>query len=73
MISLVKYLVYIMSFFIPTVGVIAFWVFLGRVKEPNPIAKWSFPATFIGSVVWVIVSAVGITTHRIFWQSMGRW
>ncbi len=71
--SWVKYLVYIMSFFIPPVGVITFWVLLGRGEEPQNIAKWSFLAAFIGFIVWIIIAAVGGTMHRIFWPGMGRW
>jgi hypothetical protein len=69
----VKYLVYIMSFFIPPVGVITFWVSLGRSVELQEIGKWSFLAAFVGFVVWVIVAAVGGTTHRMFWHGMGAW
>jgi hypothetical protein len=71
--SWVKYLVYIMSFIIPPVGVITFWVFGGRGEVPNEMAKWSFLAAFIGCVVWTILAAVGVTTHRMFWSGMGRW
>ena len=69
----VKYLVYIMSFLIPPVGVITFWVSLGRGEELADIAKWSFLAAFVGFIVWVIVAAVGGTMHQMFWHGMGRW
>jgi len=71
--SWVKYLVYIISFLIPPVGVITFWVFLGRDIEPKDMAKWSFLAAFIGFVVWIIVAAVGGTMHETLWNGMGRW
>jgi uncharacterized membrane protein len=71
--SWVKYLVYILSFLIPPVGIITFWVLLGREDELTDIAKWSFLAAFIGFVVWVIVAVAGGTTHQMFWSGMGRW
>ena len=73
MLGWVKYLVYIMSFLIPPVGVITFWVFLGRGEELEDVAKWSFLAAFIGFVVWCIIAAVGGTMPRMFWPGMGRW
>ncbi len=73
MLGWVKYLVYIMSFVIPPVGVITFWVFLGRGEELEDVAKWSFLAAFIGFVVWCIIAAVGGTMHQMFWPGMGRW
>jgi hypothetical protein len=71
--SWVKYLVYILSFFFPPVGVITLWVLLGRGEELTEIAKWSFLAAFIGIIVWVIVSVVIGTNYRMFWSGMGRW
>jgi len=71
--SWVKYLVYIISFLIPPVGVITFWVFAGRDGEPNEMAKWSFLAAFIGVVAWSIVAAVVGITHHMFCSGMGRW
>jgi threonine/homoserine/homoserine lactone efflux protein len=71
--SWVKYLVYILSFFIPPVGVITFWVANGRGRELQDTAKWSFLAAFIGFVVWVILAVLGVTMHRMFWYPMGRW
>ncbi len=74
MIGWVKWLVYIISFFIPPVGLITFWVFLGRVdEETKTMAKWSLVAAFIGCVVWVILSAVGVTMHQMLWRGLGRW
>ena len=63
----VKYLVYIMSFFIPPVGVITFWVSLGRGEELNDIAKWSFFAAFVGLIVWCIIATV-TGMHTMFWR-----
>lgn len=71
--SWVKYLVYILSFFFPPVGVITFWVLLGREEELTEIAKWSFLAAFIGIVVWIIAIVVGGTNYPMFWSGMGRW
>lgn len=69
----VKYLLYVMSFLIPPVGVITFWVFSGRDGEYKDIAKWSFFGAFVGFVVWVIVAAVGGSMHQMFWHGTGRW
>jgi hypothetical protein len=71
--SWVKYLVYIISFLIPPVGVITFWVFTGRGGEPNEMAKWSFLAAFIGVVAWSIVAAFVGITHHLCWSGMGKW
>ncbi len=65
MLSWIKYLVYVLSFFIPPVGVITFWVFAGRQDELKEIAKWSFLAAFVGVIAWVIVGAV-TGYHRMF-------
>ncbi len=73
MLGWVQYLLYVMSFLFPPVGVITFWVLFGRDVEPKDIAKWSFLAAFIGFVVWCIVAAVGGTTRRMFWPGMGMW
>ncbi len=70
--SWVKYLVYIMSFLIPPVGVVTFWVFGERDEEPTEIARWSFLAAFIGMVAWAIVFGVGASMERMFWH-WGRW
>jgi hypothetical protein len=69
----VKYLLYIMSFFIPPVGVITFWVLMGREEELTTIAKWAFLSAFIGFVVWIIVAIIGGTTYQMFWPGLGRW
>jgi hypothetical protein len=71
--SWVKYLVYILSFFFPPVGIITLWVLLGREEELTEIAKWSFLAAFIGIIVWVIVAVVFGTNYRMLWSGMGRW
>jgi hypothetical protein len=71
--SWLKYLVYIMSFLSPPVGVITFWVFSGRGEELDDVAKWSFLAAFIGFVAWCIVAAVGGSMYQTFWRGMGRW
>ncbi len=68
----IKYLVYIMSLFIPPVGVITFWVFLRGDDESKELAKWSFLAAFVGFVVWCIIAAVG-GMNRMFWPGRGRW
>jgi hypothetical protein len=73
MLGWVKYLVYIMSFFIPPLGVITFWVFLGRGEELEGVAKWSFLAAFIGVAMCFIVAVVLGATHRMYWPGMGRW
>ncbi len=73
MIGWIQYLVYIMSFVIPPVGVVTFWVFTGRNDELQMIGKWAFVAAFVGMVVWCIVAAVGGTMFRTFWGPMGRW
>ncbi|OGO21228.1 MAG: hypothetical protein A2144_06565 [Chloroflexi bacterium RBG_16_50_9] len=73
MIGWVKYLVYIMSFFIPPVGVITFWIFSGRDEESRDVAKWSFLAAFIGLVVCAIIILTFGATHRAFWPGMDRW
>lgn len=69
----VKYLLYIMSFLIPPVGVISFWVLFRGDPEYKMLAKWSFFAAFVGFVVWVIVAAVGGTAHHMFWNCFGRY
>ncbi len=71
--SWVKYLLYILSFFFPPVGIITLWVLLGRDGELTEIAKWSFLAAFIGIIVWVIVTVVVGTNYRMLWSGMGRW
>ena len=71
MLGWVKYLVYILSFFFPPMGIITFWVSLGRGDELEDVARWSFLAAFIGIVVCVIVISIIGGTHRMYWP--GRW
>ena len=74
MVGWVKYLVYIMSFFIPPVGIITFWIFTGRIEEElRNIARWAFLAAFIGIVVCVIAAIVLWITHPTYWRGMGGW
>jgi hypothetical protein len=73
MLGWVKYLVYIMSFFIPPVGVVTFWVFLGRGEELGDAGKWSFVFAFAGAVVCLIVAIALGATNRMYWPGMGRW
>jgi len=67
----VKWLVYIVSFFIPPFGFVTFWVFSGRQNELEDVAKWSMTAAFIGVVVYVILAALGVTLFGYVWQGMG--
>ena len=69
----INYLVYIMSFFCPPVGVITFWVFGGKGEELEDVAKWSFLAAFIGIVVCFIIAIVLGVTRRMYWPGMSRW
>ena len=58
----IQWLVYILSFFIPPLGFITFWVFLGRQEEElKRVARWSMVASFIGAIVWIILVATGVT------------
>ena len=58
----VQWLVYILSFFIPPVGFITFWVFAGKQEEElKRVAQWSLIASFIGVVVYLILAAAGIS------------
>ncbi len=57
-----QWLVYILSFLIPPFGFITFWAFSWKPEEElKCIAKGSLVASFIGVVVWLILTAVGIT------------
>ncbi len=73
MLGWVKWLIYVLSFFIPPVGVITLWVFAGRGDELTMIGKWSLVAAVAGCVLWIILTATGITMHRMFWGGLGRW
>ena len=67
----VKWLAYIVSFFIPVFGFVTFWVFSGRHNELEDVAKWSMTAAFIGAVVYIILAALGVTLFGCTWQGMG--
>jgi len=67
----VKWLVYIVSFFIPPFGFVTFWVFSGRQNELEHVAKWSMAAAFIGVVVYIILAALGVTLFGDLRQGMG--
>lgn len=54
----IQYLLYIMSFIVPPVGVVSLWVFLGREDEISKIGKWAFFAAFLGFIGWIIFAAV---------------
>ena len=66
----VKWLVYIVSFFVPPFGFVTFWVFSGRQNELEDVAKWSMAAAFIGVVVYIILAALGVTLFGDLWQGM---
>ena len=65
--GLAKWLVYILSFFVPIFGFVTFWVFAGRGDELNSVARNSFIASFIGVVLLIILAAVGLTMFEIPW------
>ena len=68
----VKWLAYIVFFFIPVFGFVTFWVFSGRHNELEDVAKWSMTAAFIGAVVYIILAALGVTLFGYtWWQGMG--
>jgi hypothetical protein len=68
----VKWLVYIVSFFIPPFGFITFWVFSGRQSEIEDVGKCSMIAAFIGAIVYIILAALGVTLFGYtWWQGMG--
>ncbi|MFC2044871.1 hypothetical protein ACFLT8_06775 [Chloroflexota bacterium] len=60
-----KWLVHILSFFIPIFGFVTFWVLAGRGDELNDIARNSLIASFIGVILLVILAAVGFTMFEI--------
>ena len=68
----VKWLVYILSFFIPVFGFITFWVLAGKDGELNEVARISLIVSFIGVVVLVILAAVGVTMFDIPWGIVGK-
>ena len=65
----VKWLVYILSFFLPIFGFVTFWVFAGREGDLGDVARNSMLASFIGVVLLVILGAIGITIFEIPWGS----
>jgi len=69
----VKWLVYIVSFFIPVFGFVTFWVFSGRQNELGDVGKCSMVAAFIGAVIYVILAVLGVTAFGDLWQGMGGW
>jgi len=66
----VKWLVYIVSFFMPVFGFITFWVFSGRQNELEDVGKCSMIAAFIGAVVYIVLAALSITMFGDLWQGM---
>ncbi|MFC1977259.1 hypothetical protein ACFLWS_03215 [Chloroflexota bacterium] len=64
-----KWLVYILSFFLPAFGFVTFWVFAGREDELGDVARNSMLASFIGVVLLVTLAAVGVTMFEIPWRS----
>ena len=61
----VRWMVYILSFFIPIFGWITFWVFSGRDARLQIIARGAMIASFIGIILLIILTAVGITMFSI--------
>ena len=58
----IRWLVSILSFFIPPLGFITFWVFAGKQEEElKRIARWSLVASFIGAIIWIILVAVDVS------------
>jgi hypothetical protein len=68
----VRWLVYIVSFFIPVFGWVTFWVFSGREPELKVIARGSMIASFVGTVLLIILAAVGLTMFPIPLRLPGR-
>ena len=69
----VKYLVYIVSFFIPPFGFISFWVFSGREDELKEVAKVAMAVAFFGTLVYVILTALDVTVFGGLFQGMRWW
>ncbi len=67
----VKWLVYILSFFIPLFGFVTFWVFSGGGNEQKSLGKAAMIASFCGVVLYIILAALGVTVLRFLWQGMG--
>ena len=66
----VKYLVYIVSFFIPPFGFITFWVFSGRDDEMQEVAKVAMAVAFFGALVYIILATLGATVFADLFQGM---
>ncbi|MBA7706300.1 hypothetical protein ES703_115152 [subsurface metagenome] len=65
----IQWLVYILSFLIPPLGFITFWVFAGKQEgELKRVAQWSLTASFIGVVVYLILASAGIS---LGWVGIG--
>jgi len=65
--SWVKWLVYILSFFLPVFGFVTFWVFAGREGELGEVARHSMLASFIGVILLVILGIIGVSMFDIPW------
>ena len=63
----VRWLVYIVAFFIPVFGWVTFWVFSGREPELKVIARGSMIASFVGVILWIILAALCVTVFEIPW------
>ena len=64
----VLWLVYILSFFLPIYGFVTFWVFAGRDSELKTIARNSLIASFAGTILLIILTAVGTTLFDVSWK-----
>jgi len=68
----VPWLVYILSFFLPIFGFVTFWVFSGREPELKIIANKSLIASFIGTILLIILALVGITLFSVPWHMIPK-
>ena len=68
----VRWLVYIVAFFLPVFGWITFWVCSGREPELKVIARGSMIASFVGIIFLIILAAAGVTMFGIPWGIPGR-
>ena len=50
----VRWLVYIVAFFLPPFGWVTFWVFSGREPELKVIARGSMIASFVGVILLIL-------------------
>ena len=69
--SRVKWLVYILSFFLPIFGFVTFWIFAGREGELGDVGRNSMIASFVGVIVLMILTVFGLTMFRIPWGIPG--